>query len=300
MLVKATIQRRPVDFDRFDQWGNIRLVNGEAYAFRELGCPISDLQAGRLLEVATLGLEVARLGGNGQKWYLNAIPLDSPSWQVAADNEQKRPLRALREKLTQLAPHQQEHIRAVMWLAGRDANGGWDSPVFLTDFHAIDGARLRDQELTENIARLQQPLLNAIAKFEAAQQSQTTTTGPARVQPPEINEALIWQVEQMIRDELDAGIHSAPSASQVFIEYCRDRRQLVAMVKRHPHWKYRTLKKRKQMLEAFLYKKFRLTLDSFFVDARMFAGAEKMVKEYKAKRISPHNIGECSAEEPSD
>jgi hypothetical protein len=139
-----------------------------------------------------------------------------------------------------------------------------------------------------------------LAKLEAAQQSQTTTTGPTPVQPLEINEALIWLVEQRIQDELDVSLRRAPTASQVFIEYCRDRRQLVDMVKRHPRWKYRTLKKRKQMLEAYLQKNYGLTLASFFVDGRMFAGPERMLREHKAKCISPHNIGECSNEEPSD
>jgi hypothetical protein len=252
-----------------------------------------------LLQVAALSLEVSALDHHRQKWYLNAIPLDAPYWHWGADEDRRKPLRALREKLTQVATNRQKLIRAVMWLAGRDANGGWDSPIFLTGFHEIDGARLRDRELTDEIARSQQPVLDALAKLEAAQ-SQMTTTGPARVKPPEINEALIWLVEQKIRDELDARLYSAPLASQVFIEYCRDRRQLRAMAKHHPHWNYRTLKKRKQTLEAFLQKNFSLTLAAFFVDRRMFAGAEKMLRDYKAKRISPHNVAECSGEEPSD
>src|SRR5262249_12602506 len=156
------------------------------------------------------------------------------------------------------------------------------------------------KELTEEIARSQQPLINAFAKFEAAQQFQTKTTGPGPVQNLEITDALIWHVMQRIQDELDATLHSAPSASLVFIQYCKNRKQLVAMVKDHRHWNYRTVKKRKQMLEAFLKKNFGLTLASFFVDGRMFAGAKKMAEEHRARRISAHNIGESSSEEPSD
>jgi hypothetical protein len=99
--------------------------------------------------------------------------------------------------------------------------------------------------------------------------------------PPEINETLLWHVQQKIVDELDTTLKSAPSASVVFTLYCRDRLTLAKISRRH-QWPYRTLKLRKAALENFLGKHFNnITLADFFVDRAIFRAAERQLKEHR-------------------
>ena len=124
---------------------------------------------------------------------------------------------------------------------------------------------------------------------EAAQK-----TKPA---PPEVNETVLWHVQQRIQDGLDTKLKSAPSASQVFIHYCRDRMKLVEMRKKFG-WNNRTLKARKAALQIFLQTNFNgLTLDAFFVDRRIFTAAERQLKDDRAKRISRRSLAECGTDE---
>lgn len=125
---------------------------------------------------------------------------------------------------------------------------------------------------------------------------QTGAVTAKSLPPPDINATLLWHVEQKIRDELDTGLKAAPSASQVFIRYCRDRMKLVDMHKQFG-WKLRTLKARKADLEDFLQNNYNLTLAAFFVDRSIFGAAEKQAEEYRAKQISLRAVGECKTDE---
>ena len=78
----------------------------------------------------------------------------------------------------------------------------------------------------------------------------------------EINDTILWHVQQKILDELDTKLKSAPSASLVFTFYCRDQLTL-AKISRRYKWPYRTLKLRKAALEVFLQEHFNLTLAAF-------------------------------------
>lgn len=102
---------------------------------------------------------------------------------------------------------------------------------------------------------------------------------------PEVNETLLWHVQQKIVDELDSKLKSAPSASLVFTRYCRDRMQLKKISENH-HWSYRTLKARKRTLEAFMKDKFGLTLAAFFVDRSLFTAAERQLRDHHARHFS--------------
>jgi hypothetical protein len=115
---------------------------------------------------------------------------------------------------------------------------------------------------------------------------------PAR----EINDTILWHVQQKIVDELDTRLKSAPSASLVFTRYCRDRMTLAAMSKRHG-WPYRTLKKRKATLETFLKNNFGLTLAAFFVDRSIFGAAERQLQDHRARHISAQALGDRGNDE---
>ena len=75
--------------------------------------------------------------------------------------------------------------------------------------------------------------------------------------------------------------------------------KLVEMSKKYG-WKNRTLKARKADLQRFLKKHFNLTLESFFVDRRIFAAAERQAKKYMAENISMRAVGECKRDEEDD
>ena len=132
---------------------------------------------------------------------------------------------------------------------------------------------------------------NAIAAVLSAVHKKPAKQDQEPLLPPEMNETILWHVQQKIMDELDVRLKSAPSASQVFNLYCRDRMKLTAMSKRHG-WPYRTLKERKATLEAFLKEGFGLTLAAFFVDRSIFGAAERQLQDHRARHISPHALGE--------
>jgi hypothetical protein len=117
-----------------------------------------------------------------------------------------------------------------------------------------------------------------------------TPPSPAPPSPtaPEINDTILWHVQQKIVDELDPQLKSAPSASLIFTRYCRDQLTLAEMSRRY-HWPYRTLKLRKAALETFLYEQCNhLTLAAFFVDPSIFHAAERQLQDHRARRLSPH------------
>lgn len=132
---------------------------------------------------------------------------------------------------------------------------------------------------------------NAIAAALSAVHEQPKKREQPATPSREINDTILWHVQQKIVDELDTKLKSAPSASLVFTLYCRDRMKLMTMSKRHG-WPYRTLKERKATLETFLEENFGLTLAAFFVDRSIFGAAERQLQDHRARHISPHALGE--------
>jgi hypothetical protein len=117
---------------------------------------------------------------------------------------------------------------------------------------------------------------------------------PAPAPSPEINDTILWHVQQTIIDHLDVTLKAAPSASLVFTWYCRDRLTL-AEISRRGHWPYRTLKQRKAALERFLSERFnKLTLAGFFVDRSIFRAAERQLGDHRARDISRHELADDS------
>ena len=116
--------------------------------------------------------------------------------------------------------------------------------------------------------------------------SDTKASGiqPVPAPPVEVDEAILWFFWQKIQDELDRHHKRTPSASQVFVCYCRDRMTLRKMELEFK-WSYRTIKARKAELEALL-SRHGYNLDRFIVDRSMFRGAEKRLADYRAKRNS--------------
>lgn len=114
---------------------------------------------------------------------------------------------------------------------------------------------------------------------------------PANSRPaPEVNEALLWYVQTAITDGLDPRYKAVPSASMVFLLYCRDRLTLAAMKRAHHHWSARTLKKRKADLQSFLRQKFKVELSDFFVDRRIFNAAQRTLEYERARHIAPDSL----------
>jgi hypothetical protein len=132
---------------------------------------------------------------------------------------------------------------------------------------------------------------NAIAAALSAVHTQPKKKEQPATPSREINDTILWHVQQKIVDELDTKLKSAPSASVVFTLYCRDRLTLAGINRRHG-WPYRTLKQRKATLETFLEENFELTLAAFFVDRSIFGAAERQMQEHRARHISPHALGE--------
>jgi hypothetical protein len=160
----------------------------------------------------------------------------------------------------------QRQVRAAAWFEGSV------TPLLLQDFSEI----------------------NAVVTKSSAEPPKEKLT------PPEINETLLWHVEQKIMDTLDIGLKAQPTHSQVFIRYCRDRMKLVEMGKKY-RWKDRTIKARKAALKLFLRKNFNgLTLEAFFVDNSIFTAAEKQLKELRAKFISRRAVGECEIDQDDE
>ncbi len=114
---------------------------------------------------------------------------------------------------------------------------------------------------------------------------------PPPLTPPEINDTLLWHVQQKIVDELDPKLKSAPSASLIFTRLCRDQSTLAELSRRH-QWPLRTLKLRKAALEGFLKAHFKLRLADFYVDRSVFRAAERQLSDHRARRLSPHNLAD--------
>jgi hypothetical protein len=121
-------------------------------------------------------------------------------------------------------------------------------------------------------------------KFDGLQEAGTTTPKLNLIKPPEINETILWHYQQKIQDELDIHLKSAPSASHIFVLYCRDRMKL-ADIHRKYGWSLRTIKARKARLRDYLLRA-GLTLELFFVDRSIFAAAERQLRDHRAKTIS--------------
>ncbi|MEK7677105.1 MAG: hypothetical protein AAB676_14855 [Verrucomicrobiota bacterium] len=241
--------------------GNLLLADGSCYTFETL-IEKAHLPLNRKL------LAVASLRGLVDAWLLNAKCLDA--WLTEQSKNEPfstQPAKAvsmwdvgvfLEDHLRQfgvLNP-ESENIEAVAWFQDEGSAVGWDKPVLLRSF----------REITP----------------EASQQE---TLEPAKeLESPTVNETIIWHVQQQIEKELDHELKAMPSASHVFLAYCRDRLTLVKIVKKNPKWKLRTVRARKAALKAFIRKKLPgLTLESFFVDRSVFEAAERQLKELEGQ-----------------
>lgn len=195
-----------------------------------------------------------------------------------------------------------------VFLTGRVLVCWTDSPVEASTVSGIDTTaqtillttgdsvpcRITDRKPTDKEQEfIQQERLiesnNAMAGGLGALSQKPAKPSQEPLSPPEVNETILWHVQQRILDELDTKLKSAPSAGLVFTLYCRDRMTLAAMSKRHG-WPYRTLKARKATLEAFLNDHFDLTLAAFFIDRSIFGAAERQLQDRRAKHISPHAL----------
>lgn len=162
-----------------------------------------------------------------------------------------------------------------------------------TKAHASVSVEVTRKLLTEREYQTvqQERLIAVMSQPPDAQTAKQPKQNQEPLPPPEVNETILWHVQQKIVDEVDTQLKSAPSASLVFTLYCRERMKLTTMSKRHG-WPYRTLKDRKATLEAFLKENFRLTLAAFFVDRSIFSAAERQLQDHRARRISPHALGD--------
>ena len=122
---------------------------------------------------------------------------------------------------------------------------------------------------------------------------------PPPLAPPELNDTLLWHVQQKIVDELDPKLKSAPSASLIFTRLCRDQLTLAELSRSH-QWPLRTLKLRKAALEQFLQAHFHLRLADFYVDRSIFRAAERQLSDHRARRISPHALADADNGEDED
>ena len=125
------------------------------------------------------------------------------------------------------------------------------------------------------------------------------TSAPPPLAPPELNDTLLWHVQQKIVDELDPKLKSAPSASLIFTRLCRDQLTLAELSRSH-QWPLRTLKLRKAALEEFLQAHFHLRLADFYVDRSIFRAAERQLSDHRARRISPHALADADNGEDED
>lgn len=120
------------------------------------------------------------------------------------------------------------------------------------------------------------------------------------VQQPEINDTLVLCYQQKIMDELDRHLRHAPSASQVFLGYCRDRLSQAEMHRQNSDWAKATIKLRIKSLRKFLKENGGLVLEHFFVDRSMFNAPERILKDYRAKKVSAYSLGELHNGESED
>jgi hypothetical protein len=280
------------------------LTNGYEYTFERLSFnpPGQPLDEPNVDIFGWLLLEVAKLRCEDGDWFLNDERLPLKKWMqlelqklytkrgmpaqyrtggaqitayLRAEPGELPPQYMTREildlKLRHLPSAIQEQINGVAWFKHDDGADGWNTPILLKSFREIvSGTRLQVQPA--------EPL-----------------------QRPEINDTYLWHVQQRILDKLDIKLRSAPSASQVFVCFCRDRLTLAEMHRRNQKWSESTIKLRIKSLRAFLKKEFNgLTLEDFFVDRSIFNAAEKQLKDYRAKNISPLSVGELHNEDGAE
>jgi hypothetical protein len=112
------------------------------------------------------------------------------------------------------------------------------------------------------------------------------------VEQIEINQTLIFIVQQRIMEKLDIKVRKAPSAIQVFRSRCRDALTQAEMHRKNKHWARSTIKLRIKELKKFLKAEFGLTLECFFVDRSVFSEAERQLSDSRAKSISGCSVGE--------
>ena len=144
--------------------------------------------------------------------------------------------------------------------------------------------RHRRGEVTVTTVNETQKTLPGPAAKDVVSDTKASGTQPVPAPPVEVDEAILWFFWQKIQDELDRHHKRTPSASQVFVCYCRDRMSLRKMELEFK-WSYRTIKARKAELEALL-SRHGYNLDRFIVDRSMFRAAEKRLADYRAKRKS--------------
>lgn len=137
---------------------------------------------------------------------------------------------------------------------------------------------------------------------KAKTDAQTVSEAAASPQKPPaertIDETFLWIVQQRIQDKLDPQFRSTPTASQVFVAFCRERLNRAEMARKNVNWSESTIKLRIKDLREFLKREFNgLTLEAFFVDRSLFTAAEKQLKDYRAKNISPLSVGELHGDE---
>ena len=278
--VEPVIEGRKRAVLGFDKPGKIlELANGQRYVFERLnppgqppGEPSGDIFGWQLLEAVKLQPCQGDWKWNDEEKLLS-------KWVDAefcnAGNRHKNSpeyfKRAVaKAKLNALPPAAQVQVRGVAWFEHDDGAGGWNTPVLLKGFREI-----------ASVPRLQ--------------------TRPAEpIHPPEITDALLWRVWQGVHDHLDVKCRSTPTASQVFVGYCRDRLTLAGMSRRNRQWSKSTIKLRIRSLKPYLKKNFNLTLKSFFVDPAIFRAAEKQLRDYRAKKISPLSAAGLYSEDEND
>jgi hypothetical protein len=174
----------------------------------------------------------------------------------------------------------------------------------LEKLRSVVAVAFTDSHMTRGLAPFYVPTTNIFKRHEGRMSQAPPTYIPIlltrfdflaapklqQIKSPEVNETILWHFQQQIQDKLDIRLKSAPSASQVFVLCCRDRMKLADIHRKHD-WPVRTLKLRKAMLRKFLGES-GLTLEMFFVDRSIFAAAERQLRDYRGKRISPTAAGE--------
>ena len=301
-LVTIEGQKRKVT--GFDEQRNLVLADGKRYTFERLNYkpsgqppdePDGDIFGWPLLEAV-------RLQQWQGDWKWNDEPLTLTKWmeselQNLCDNRaiprnQRTEIVKIRallrvkqgelhlhymtreivySRLKHLPDAIREQVNGVAWFEHDDGAGGWNTPILLKSFREI-------------ISGIQSPAKPA-----------------EQFNPPEITDTFLWHVQQRILDKLDDKLRSAPSASQVFVCFCRDKLTLAKMHRGNRNWSESTIKLRIKLLRAFLKKEFNgLKLESFFVDRSIFSAAERQFADYRAKKISPNSAGELHGGDNED
>jgi hypothetical protein len=277
---EATIEGHERQVTGFDEQGNLVLADGARYKFVPVKTPVFDFTNPnhKLISVESLVLE------NGA-WVVGGKSLrDCKNTALYSFlNGQCSPFPEFAENVSGIGIHNPAHFRPVTgeFLPG----GGYWTDLRLAVCAVAWFAGVKDPLL-----------LRTFRENVSGTQPQVKLAEP--LQPPEITDALLWQVQQRILDKLDIEFRSAPVASQVFVCFCRDRLTLAEMHRRNRNWSASTIKLRIKSLRAFLKKEFHgLKLENFFVDRSIFSAAEKQLADYRAKKTSPLAVGELHNED---